>query len=69
VLSGLRKTDRGEVKIDVTFKINTDGMLDVTAVDRQTKLSQTCTLSIAGGLDDDEVSRLMALRTGARASV
>jgi molecular chaperone DnaK len=57
-LSGLRMAPRGEVKVDVTFRINTDGMLDVTAVDRDTRATQACTLSIAGGLSPEEIERL-----------
>ena len=58
VLSGLRVAPRGEVEIDVTFKINTDGMLEVTAIDRATNMTQACTLSIAGGLSKEEIERL-----------
>ncbi len=58
MLSGIRPAPRGEVEIDVTFRINTDGMLEVTAVDRATGQSQACRLSIAGGLSDHEVQRI-----------
>ena len=57
-LSGLRVAPRGEVEIDVTFRINTDGMLEVTAIDRATNQMQACTLSIAGGLSKEEIERL-----------
>jgi molecular chaperone DnaK len=61
-LSGLRAAPRGDVKIDVTFQINTDGMLEVMAIDRATRVSQACTLSIAGGLAPDEIKKLMSRR-------
>jgi molecular chaperone DnaK len=69
VLEGLREAPRGEVKIDVTFSMNTDGMLDVTAVDRQTQVSQACTLSIAGGLSAEEIARLKGASTDASGAI
>jgi molecular chaperone DnaK len=63
VLKGLPAVQRGEVEIDVTFKINTDGMLDVTAQDPSTGRRQESSLSIAGGLSDAEIARLKGDRS------
>jgi molecular chaperone DnaK len=69
VLTGLREAPRGEVKIDVSFSMNTDGMLDVMAVDRQTQQSQACTLNIAGSLSAEDVARLKLASQGPSGAV
>lgn len=48
-LVGLPPGLRGDVKIDVSFEINTDGMLQVTARDRTSGRIQQTRLHIAGG--------------------
>ena len=58
VLEGLRPAPRGEVEIDVTFHINTDGMLEVTAVDPETSQRQHCQLNIAGGLSEQQIDAI-----------
>ncbi|MCX4239532.1 Hsp70 family protein [Paraliomyxa miuraensis] len=63
VLSGLRDAPRGEVTIAVTFEINTDGLLEVRARDRDTGLQQVATMRVLGGLTEDEVAA-MAERLG-----
>jgi molecular chaperone DnaK len=58
VLSGLREAPRGEVTIAVTFEINTDGLLEVRARDRDTGLQQVATMRVLGGLSEDEVTAM-----------
>ena len=58
VLSGLRDAARGEVTIAVTFEINTDGLLEVRARDRDTGLQQVATMRVLGGLSEDEVAAM-----------
>jgi molecular chaperone DnaK len=58
VLSGLREAARGEVTIAVTFEINTDGLLEVRARDRDTGLQQVATMRVLGGLSEDEVAAM-----------
>ena len=59
LLEGIVPAPRGEVEVDVTFHINTDGMLEVKAFDPATGLAQSCQLSISGGLSDAQVEELM----------
>jgi len=47
-LQGIRPAPRGDVKIDVTFAINSDGMLIVNALDRVTGYRQAVQINIAG---------------------
>ncbi len=59
VLSNLRDATRGEVTIAVTFEINTDGLLEVRARDRDTGQEQVATMRVLGGLSEDEVARMV----------
>lgn len=54
-LEGIRPAPRGEVELDVTFRLNTDGMLEVSAVDPETGVSQNCSLNISGGLSNEQI--------------
>lgn len=65
LLSGLREAPRGEVTIAVTFEINTDGLLEVRALDQDTAQEQVATMQVLGGLPQDEVEAIMA-RSGQR---
>ena len=47
-LEGIRPAPRGEVEIEVKFEIDTDGILNVSAVDRKTRRRQSARLQIAG---------------------
>ena len=59
LLSGLRPAPRGEVAVAVSFEINTDGLLEVRALDQQTGQEQTATMQVLGGMSPEEVDRLM----------
>jgi len=54
VLLGVRPAKRGEVRIDVSFEINADGMLNVTARDTVTNQIQQTRLSLAGKLSAED---------------
>ena len=58
-LSGLRDAARGEVTIAVTFEINTDGLLEVRARDRDTGQQQVATMRVLGGPSDTEVAQMV----------
>ena len=60
LLFDLRRAKRGEVKIDVSFEIDTDGMLNVTARDTSTIQVQRVKLSVAGSLNRDQAATLRA---------
>jgi molecular chaperone DnaK len=60
VLSGLRQAPRGEVEIEVTFEIDADGIVSVSAKDLETGLNQSITITARGGLTEDDVQRMTA---------
>jgi len=60
ILSGLRLAPRGEVEIDVTFDINSEGIVSVSARDRETGLQQSITVTASGGLTDTELKDILA---------
>jgi molecular chaperone DnaK len=59
VLTGLRKALRGEVEIEVTFEINSEGIVAVSARDKETGQRQSITVTAAGGLTEEEMQRIL----------
>ena len=55
VLTGLRKAERGEVEVEVTFEISADGIVSVSARDLETDLQQSITVTASSGLTEDEI--------------
>jgi molecular chaperone DnaK len=60
VLTGLRRAPRGEVEIEVSFEINADGIVSVSAKDLETGQEQSITVTASSGLTQDEVKRMAA---------
>lgn len=58
ILDGIPPAPRGIPQIDVTFDIDANGILKVTAKDRSTGRSQHITLSASSGLSADELERM-----------
>ena len=58
-LSGLDPQPRGVAQVDVTFDLNTDGILAVTASDRRTGVERRVTIKGASTLDEKEVQRMV----------
>ncbi len=58
--SGFRVASRGEVTIEVTFEIDTDGIVNVSARDVETGAEASTAISLSSGLSDDEVAGAMA---------
>jgi molecular chaperone DnaK len=58
VLTGLRRAPKGEVEIDVTFEINADGIVAVSAKDLETGQEQSITVTASSGLTKDEVKAM-----------
>ena len=56
-LTGIRASQAGVPRIEVTFDIDTDGIVNVTAVDTQTSKSQSIVVTGHSGLTDEELSR------------
>jgi len=57
--SGFKKARRGEVRIDVTFEIDSDGIVNVTACDQETGQQASTQLSLSSGLSDDELDEII----------
>ncbi|MFL5294160.1 MAG: molecular chaperone DnaK [Myxococcales bacterium] len=56
MMTGLRKAKRGEVDIDVIFDISPDGIVSVSAIDVQTGLRQSITVTASSGLTEEEIA-------------
>jgi molecular chaperone DnaK len=57
-LVGIPPAPRGVPQVEVTFDIDANGILNVTAMDRATKNEQKITISSSSGLSKDEVDRM-----------
>ncbi len=53
--SGFKIGRRGEVRIDVTFEIDPNGIINVSAKDPETGSSASTTVSLSSGLTEDEI--------------
>src|SRR6185369_2492369 len=59
ILTGLRLAPRGEVEIEVNFEINSEGIVSVSARDKETGLEQSITVTASGGLTPDELKNIL----------
>jgi molecular chaperone DnaK len=59
ILDGILPAPRGLPKIEVTFDIDANGILNVTAKDSATGKEQKITITGSSGLSDSEVSRMV----------
>ncbi|HEY44969.1 MAG TPA: molecular chaperone DnaK [Anaerolineae bacterium] len=57
-LDGIPPAPRGVPQIEVTFDIDADGILLVSATDKATERTQHITVTASSGLDEDEVERM-----------
>jgi molecular chaperone DnaK len=58
-LSGIKPAPKGVPQIEVTFKIDVNGIVSVTAKDKATNEEKTITISNSGSLSDDEITRMV----------
>jgi molecular chaperone DnaK len=58
--SGFRIAYRGEVRIEVTFEIDTNGIVHVTAADVETGQKTTTTIRLSSGLTEDMIKAAQA---------
>jgi len=65
-LEGIRPARRGEPQIEVTYDIDANGILNVTARDKDTGAEQKITISGTSNLDSSEVERMVADATAHR---
>jgi molecular chaperone DnaK len=57
-LDGIPPAARGEPQIEVTFDIDADGILKVSATDKATNRTQNITIYASSGLSEDEVDHM-----------
>jgi molecular chaperone DnaK len=55
--SGFRIGYRGDVKIDVNFEINTDGIVNVSATDLETGQKTSTTITLSSGLSEADIQK------------
>jgi molecular chaperone DnaK len=58
--AGLRQARRGEVKVEVTFEIDTDGIVNVSARDVETGQKASTSITLSGGLSEDDIAAAQA---------
>ncbi len=63
-LEDIRPAPRGEAQVEVIFDIDANGILNVTARDKDTGKEQSITISEQGNLDQGEVERMLRRPNG-----
>lgn len=58
-LTGIRPAPRAVPQIEVTFDIDADGLLNVSAVDKETGRQQSITIRPSSGLSDSEIAEMI----------
>jgi molecular chaperone DnaK len=58
-LVGIRPAPRGQPQIEVTFDIDSNGILNVSAKDAQTGQQQAITITASSGLGKDDIDRMV----------
>ncbi|MGN1356261.1 MAG: molecular chaperone DnaK [Succinivibrionaceae bacterium] len=58
-LDGIAPAPRGVPQIEVTFDIDADGILHVSAKDKNTGKEQNITIKASSGLSDDDIQRMI----------
>ena len=59
-LTNLRAALRGQLQVDVSFDINSEGIVSVSAKDQETGQEASITITPSGGLTEDELQDIMA---------
>ena len=59
ILDGIPPAPRGMPQIEVTFNIDANGILEVTAQDKASGREQHITITAGSGLKDDEIERMV----------
>ena len=58
-LEGIAPARRGIPQIEVTFDIDANGIVNVSAKDKATGKEQKITIQASGGLDDKEIEKMV----------
>lgn len=64
VLSDLTRAPRGRTKVEVSFTLDADGILEVSAVEVGTGRASTVTIEASSGLTQDEIRQLASRQAG-----
>jgi len=59
ILDGIPPSPRGVPQIEVTFDIDANGIVNVTALDKATKREQKITITASSGLSKDEIDKMV----------
>lgn len=59
-LTGIAPARRGQPQIEVTFDIDANGIVNVSAKDKATGKEQSITIQNSNGLSEDEINRMVA---------
>jgi molecular chaperone DnaK len=58
-LEGIKAAPRGVPQIEVTFDVDSNGILNVSAKDKSTGIEQRITIQSSGGLSDEEIKNMV----------
>jgi len=58
-LGGIPMSPRGHPQIEVTFDIDANGIMNVSAKDKSTGKAQSITIKSSGGLSDADIDRMV----------
>ena len=58
-LEGIQPAPRGMPQIEVTFDLDADGILHVSAKDKSTGKEQKITIQASGGLSDEDIEKMV----------
>ena len=59
ILSGIPAAARGEPEIEVSFDIDSDGIVSVSAKEKTTGIEQSITVTASSGLSDEEIQHMV----------
>jgi molecular chaperone DnaK len=59
ILDGIPAAPRGTPQVEVTFDIDANGILNVSATDKATGKAQHITITASSGLSEDEIARMV----------
>lgn len=65
-LGGIPMAPRGHPQIEVSFDIDANGILNVSAKDKSTGKNQSITIRSSGGLSDNDIDRMVKEAEAAR---
>ncbi len=65
-LSGIPMAPRGHPQIEVTFDIDANGIMNVSAKDKSTGKNTSITIRSSGGLSDNDIDRMVQEAEAAR---